>query len=109
MIELEPDERVALFEKARSLEPGTEVELTWWSSRASGDGRISREGEVGEGDPVMLFLTDETKCDYCLRGVNLEKRYGGINVVGKSPASNRNPTVGHLLDIEVLDDRGDEA
>lgn len=108
MKELDVEQRRELLERLERLaEVGAEVRVEWYSKRAKGDGTVSREGELKTrqtrgGSTVPAFYTDETVSNYYFRPNNLEREYGEISVRGVSPQSNRQPSIGHLLDVEPL-------
>lgn len=103
--ELDVDERRDLLEDIEAIKPGDHVRLRWPSSRSSNV--VEAEGVVrpSEDTPLYVRCRDRTG-DIYVNVRNLENiHYAGI--VAKSTGSRhsgREPTLGELLSVEVIDD-----
>jgi len=102
---LDIDERRALLERLETIDAGERVRLTYDSSRSPDDKSV--EGRVVDHDDATLYArTDDLKGDVFVDEWNIEsKHHAGLVVKttgGRS--SRRQPRLGELLAVEVIDD-----
>lgn len=109
--ELDVDERRELLEDLEAVDPGARVRLTWDSNRSRSE--ISVEGTAREVDTdvPLVIRTDERKGDIVAYVWSLEDKYHS-GIVAESTGSRstrRTPTLGEVLDVEVLGDQEGSA
>lgn len=88
-----------------ALEVGTDVRLTWSSVRSSDPVSIDATALPHDGRLAAFFRTDERKSDFA----TYRRGRREISVTAMSRTTNRNETVGWLLEVEVLDDQGGDS
>ncbi|WP_434521312.1 hypothetical protein [Halorubrum sp. AS12] len=99
------DERYDLLERLEAIDPGERVRLTYDSSRSPDDKSV--EGRVMDHDEATLCArTDDLKGDVFVDEWNIEaKHYAGLVVKTTGGRSTRRqPRLGELLDVKVIDD-----
>ncbi|MFD1601010.1 hypothetical protein ACFSBX_18920 [Halobellus rarus] len=102
---LDVDERHDLLERIETIEPGARVRISYDSARSSNDQTV--EARVVDQDDVALYgRTSDLKGSVYVDVWNLDAKYHAGIVVKTTGGrlSNREPSLGELLDVEVIDD-----
>jgi len=93
-----PEDVDELEEKLESLDPETDVRVSWGTSRSTSP--VTIEGTTLEHDSALAYVrTDERKSDFGFR------RRGPYEISVTAVSGNRNESTGWLVDVEVLDDQ----
>lgn len=102
---LDIDERRELLEHIKTIDPGEQVRISYESSRSSSDQTV--QARVNGHDDVPLYgRTDDLKGDVFVDIWNIESKHHAGLVVKTTGGrtTSRQPSLGELLDVEVIDD-----